>query len=79
MQISLKGLVASKFGSAGKFAEAVGWSGRKARDIVSGRQQPTIRDMEKMADVLGIESEEDFCSIFFKSLSTKWTNETAEE
>ena len=78
MQVSLKGLVASKFGSAEKFADAIGWSGRKARDIVSGRQPPTIKDMEQMAKVLDIENEEEFCNIFFRKLSTMWTGPVEE-
>ena len=75
MEITLKGLVVSKYGSAGKFAQAMGWSGRKGRDIVSGRQHPTARDMEEMADALDIRSPEAFCAVFFKSKSTKWTSE----
>ena len=75
MEITLKGLVVSKYGSAGKFAEALGWSGRKGRDIVSGRQHPTARDMERMADALDIQSPEAFCAVFFKHQSTKWTGE----
>ena len=75
MEITLKGLVISKYGSAGKFAQALGWSGRKGRDIVSGRQHPTAKDMEEMADVLGIQSPEAFCAVFFKNKSTMWTKE----
>lgn len=77
MQITLKGLVISKYGSAAKFAEAIGWSGRKARDIVSGRQMPTAYDMEVMADVLDIRTADMFCAVFFSDASTKWTKETA--
>lgn len=77
MQITLKGLVISKYGSAGKLADAIGWSGRKARDIVSGRQTPTARDMEVLADALDIRTAEMFCAVFFNDKSTKWTKETA--
>ena len=75
VEITLKGLVISKYGSAGEFAKAVGWSGRKARDIVSGRQKPTGNDLVKMAPALDIQSPEMFVNIFFKPLSTKWQTE----
>ena len=78
MEITLKGLVISKYGSAGEFAKAMGWSGRKARDIVSGRQNPTGDDLVKMAPALDIQSPELFVDIFFKPLSTKWQNGEAQ-
>ena len=63
--ITVKGFILSKFGSVAKFAEYVGWSNRKARDIVSGRQKPTAKDMEVIADALGIKTAEPFCALFF--------------
>ena len=72
MELTLKGIVISKFGSAGNFGKHLGWSGRKARDIVSGRQQPTGNDLVMMAPALGIESPDVFVNIFFKPLSTEW-------
>lgn len=69
--ITVKGSVLSKFGSAAKFAESVGWSNRKARDIVSGRQNPTAKDMEVIADALGIRTAEPFCALFFPNLVHK--------
>lgn len=62
----LRGEVAAKFGSCEAFAKALDWSGRKARDIVSGRQIPTAREITQMADVLGLLDDPDaFMSIFF--------------
>ena len=62
----LRGEVAARFGSCEAFAAALGWSGRKARDIVSGRQTPTAREITQMADALGVmDDPERFMSIFF--------------
>lgn len=71
MQVTLKGLVISKYGNAGKFGEALGWSGRKARDIVSGRQMPDAREIEQMAEALNIVIPSDLKAIFFADKSTK--------
>ena len=64
-QITLKGVVISKYGSVGKFGIALGWSPRKARDIVSGRQVPNARDIEQMAAVLNITIPSDLRTLFF--------------
>lgn len=61
----LRGVVAEKYGSCAKFAKALGWSGRKTRDIVSGRQVPDARDIKQMADTLKIEEPVEFMRVFF--------------
>ena len=61
----LRGVVAEKFGSCSKFADALGWSGRKTRDIVSGRQEPNAKDIKQMADTLGINEPKEFMRVFF--------------
>ena len=61
----LRGVVAQKYGSCAKFAEALGWSGRKTRDIVSGRQVPDAKDIKEMADKLKITEPSEFMRIFF--------------
>lgn len=66
--ITLKGAVISKFNSVAKFADFVGWSRRKAGDIVSGRQPPTAKDMEVIAEALGVTTAEPFCAIFFPNM-----------
>lgn len=66
--ITVKGSIISKFGSVAKFAEHVGWSNRKARDIVSGRQKPTASDMEVISAALDIRTAEPFCALFFPNL-----------
>ena len=63
---ALRGAVAAKFGTCEAFSKALGWSGRKTRDIVSGRQIPTARDIEQMAYALEVmENPPAFMSIFF--------------
>ncbi|MEA4998916.1 MAG: hypothetical protein VB087_05945 [Candidatus Limiplasma sp.] len=69
MQISLKGVVVSQYGSASAFARKLNWSGRKARDIVSGRQIPTVTDVEEMALALSITDNDEFMRVFFAGLS----------
>lgn len=61
----LRGIVAEKFGSCAKFANALNWSGRKTRDIVSGRQIADTRDIKQMAKVLGINEPAEIIRIFF--------------
>lgn len=76
MEITLKGAVSSMYGSATALAKQLGWSGRKARDIVSGRQAPTAKDMEEMAEALDIRDANSFALIFFPNMSTKWSTST---
>ena len=61
----LRGVVAEKFGSCSKFAIALGWSGRKTRDIVSGRQVPDAKDIKQMAEALKIKEPDEFMRVFF--------------
>lgn len=62
----LRGAMAAKFGTCEAFSKALNWSGRKTRDIVSGRQIPTARDITQMAEALGVMDNPDaFMSIFF--------------
>ena len=64
-QLTLKGVVISRFGTVGKFGTALGWSQRKARDIVSGRQIPNARDIEQMAEVLQVTIPSELKALFF--------------
>lgn len=61
----LRGVVAEKFGSCAKFAQALGWSGRKTRDIVSGRQVPDAKEIKEMADKLDVKEPIEFMRVFF--------------
>lgn len=62
---ALRGAVAEKYGSCAKFAKALNWSGRKTRDIVSGRQVPDAKDIKEMAEALEIQEPREFMRIFF--------------
>lgn len=67
----LRGAVAERFGSCEAFAKELNWSGRKARAIVSGRQQPTAREITQMARALDVMSDPaTFMLLFFPSTST---------
>ena len=61
----LRGVVAEKFGSCAKFAKALRWSGRKTRDIVSGRQVPDAKEIKEMAVALNVTEPKEFMRIFF--------------
>ena len=68
----LKGAVYAKFGSCTKLSEFLGWSGRKTRDIVSGRQMPTAKDIKELANALGIANKPgEFMQIFFPDSQLK--------
>lgn len=67
----LRGAIATKYGSCERFAKAINWSGRKARDIVSGRQRMTAQDINEMAECLQITDAGEFMKIFFGRQSTK--------
>lgn len=72
-KVSIRGLVFSKYQSISAFAREIGWGRQKAYRILNGIQEPTLTDIEKMADLLEIKTAESFADIFFSTLSTKWT------
>ncbi len=62
----LRGAVAAKYGSCEAFSKALKWSGRKTRDIVTGRQTPNAKDITQMAHALDVwEDPAAFMAIFF--------------
>ena len=63
--ITLKGLAISTYGTIQGFADAMGWSYRKASYILSGRQEPTASDIELMAEKMEIDVPDIFRQIFF--------------
>ncbi len=67
----LRAEVYMKYGSCTKFANAIGWSQRKARDIVSGRQVPNADEIGAMANKLGIKEPKRFMEVFFYPLVHK--------
>lgn len=62
--ITKRGLVVSKYGNISNFAKAIGWSYRKANDIVNDRQQANATEIDQMAAALGIELPAAFAEIF---------------
>ena len=63
--MTIRGLAISKFMSMAKFAKHIGWSERRTRDILSGRQEPTAKDIEELATALEIETAEEFIKFFY--------------
>lgn len=68
---ALRGVIAEKYGSCARFAREIGWSERKARDIVSGRQIPNAREINEMSNTLDIHEPDEFMRVFFDIKSTK--------
>ena len=71
MQNAIRGAVFSKFSSIISFANAIGWKRNKASRIVNGIQNPSVEDMEQMAECLSISDAMTFVSIFFPGVFTK--------
>lgn len=61
----LRGRIVAMFGTLDAFAKALGWSARKVSYIVSGKQEPTGKDIECMADALHVEIPAELRTIFF--------------
>ncbi len=76
---NFRGIVLNKYRSIADFSHAIGWSYRKAYSIVNGTQDPNVDDVRQMAEVLDLQSKDEFISIFFAPLSTLWSNERFEE
>lgn len=70
----LRAEVYMKFGSCAKFANAIGWSQRKTRDIVAGRQVPNADEITSMANKLNITEPSTFMRVFFYPLVHKVDN-----
>lgn len=75
-EITLKELLLRKFGSIAKFSKAIGWSYRKAYEVVNGKQEPTASEMEEIANVAGIQSAEEFVHFFYPNSPHcgRWAN-----
>jgi len=61
------------YGTIGKFADAMHWSGRKASYVTTGKQDLTVKEAEECAEALFVDNMEDFMRIFYPLLSIKWT------
>ena len=61
----LRGRIITMYHSVKKFAEVIGWSLRKAYDIVNGKQEMTAKDIEEMCRVLDVTVPVDLRELFF--------------
>jgi len=66
---ALRGEIVARFGSMEKCGQAIGWSGRRIRDVVTGRQTMTVNDAETLANALSVNTAEKFMEIFFPNMS----------
>jgi len=69
MEITLKGLVISKYGSCVKFARHMEWNRNKAARIINGQQEPTLDDIKDMANKQAIPKEM-IVPLFFGTMFT---------
>ena len=70
--ITLRGLVLSKYKSISAFASAMGWHRGKATRIINGIQEPNTKEMVLLAEKLEM-SQDEFMYIFFDCVFTKCT------
>jgi len=69
MEMTIRGLVFSKYNSISDFADAIGWERNKASRIVNMKQPPSKKDMEEMIVVLDI-PQASVAPVFFGSMFT---------
>lgn len=62
---NLRGRIVTMYGTIGAFAKEIGWSPRKVSYIVNKKQEPTGKEIERMAEALKIEIPDDVRNIFF--------------
>ena len=70
MELTIRGLVFSKFNSIGEFATAIGWQRNKASRIVNKKQAPSKKDLADMIATLEI-PEAYVAPVFFGSMFTE--------
>jgi len=63
---NLRGRIISMYHSVQNFARSVGWSNRKAYDIVNGRQEATGKDIDVMCNALNVQIPDEMRNLFFK-------------
>ena len=66
-EMNLRGRIISMHHSIKRFAKVIGWSSRKAYDIVNGKQTPTGKDIEAMCEVLNVQIPAEMRALFFTS------------
>ena len=70
MEMTIRGVVFSKFDTISDFASAIGWQRNKAARIINAKQDPSKKDMEEMIQTLNIPAES-IAPIFFGSMFIK--------
>lgn len=65
MKTNLYMAVISQFASVAEFGRKLGWTRRKANDIVRGRQNPTLDEAQKIMEILGMNNAQDCYNLFF--------------
>lgn len=64
MNNTLRGRIVEQYKTIKRFAEELGWSFRKAYDVVNGRQEATAKDIEAMSEALHVSVPEEFRALF---------------
>ena len=67
MKINLRGAILGKFKTISAFANTMGWSKKKASEIVNGTRQPSAKEMIEISDALEIDDATTFMALFFDS------------
>jgi len=62
---NLRGRIIAMYHSVLNFSKEIGWSSRKAYDIVNGKQMPTGKDIDEMCCVLKVVIPDDMRRLFF--------------
>lgn len=62
---NLRGRIIAKYRTIQNFASSIGWSNRKAYDIVNGKQEATAKDIETMCNALDVFVPEEIRVLFF--------------
>ena len=68
----LKGAIVARYGTITAFAEAAKWDRKKASRIANRVQEPLVRDMDTMAELLDVNDGDTFVRLFLPQVSTKW-------
>ena len=72
MENRLRGEVLAKYPTITAFAKAIKWDRKKASYIINHVRVPSVEDMYKMSDILGVTDCDSFVHIFLPELTTKW-------
>ena len=56
-EVTLRGVVYSKYNSIAGLAAVIGWTRQKATNIINGVSEPSLDDVDKLAKALGLSFE----------------------